>query len=77
MDVVGKTQSAAAALKLINTHLQLLVTKLGDASADHYAVAQDLGVVIAQFMVIRETAFLQTLIDLEKARQKILGGFTA
>jgi hypothetical protein len=68
-----KTRPAASALKSVKAHLQLLVTKLDDATADHYIVAHDLGVVIAQLMVIHETAFLQTLIDLQRARQKILG----
>jgi hypothetical protein len=42
-----KTRPAATALKSVKTHLQLLVTKLDDATADHYVVAHDLGLVIA------------------------------
>jgi hypothetical protein len=65
-----KTRPAATALKSVKAHLQLLVTKLENATDDHYAVAHDLGVIIAQLMVIHETAFLQTLIDLERKRGK-------
>jgi hypothetical protein len=67
-----KTRPAAAVLKPVNDHLRRLITMLDDPTADHYIVAHDLGVVIAQLMVTHETAFLQTLIDLEKARQKIM-----
>lgn len=67
------TRPAAAALKLINTHLQLLVTKLGDASADHYAVAHDLEFVVAQLMAVNHESLLKPLYDIALARKKILG----
>jgi hypothetical protein len=73
MDFVEKTRPAAAALKLINTHLQLLVTKLGDASADHYAVAHDLGIAVAQLMAVNHESLLKQLFDIALARHKILG----
>jgi predicted alpha/beta hydrolase family esterase len=66
-----KTRPAATALKLINTHLQLLVTKLGDATADHCLVAHDLGVIVAQLMAVNHESPLKPLFYIALARQKI------
>jgi hypothetical protein len=67
------TRPKAAMLKPVNGHLRLLVTMLDDATADHYKVAHDLGVVIAQLMLVDEMAFLEQLIDIERARREIIG----
>jgi hypothetical protein len=67
-----KTRPAAAALRLINTHLQLLVTMLDDATADHYLEAHDLGIVVAQLMAVNHEALLKPLFEIALVRQKIL-----
>jgi hypothetical protein len=58
-----KTRPAATALIPVKAHLQLLVTMLDDATADHYRVAHDLDIIIAQLMVIHETRFLKAMMD--------------
>jgi len=60
-------------LKPVNDHLRLLVTMLDDSTADHHKVAHDLGVVIAQLMVLDEMAFLQAIMDIERARRELVG----
>jgi hypothetical protein len=63
----------AGYLKPVNDHLRLLVTMLDDATADHHKVAHDLGVVIAQLMLLDEMAFLKAIMDIERARERIAG----
>jgi hypothetical protein len=46
---------------------------LDGATADHQKVAHDLGVVIAQLMLLDEVAFLEPIMDIERARRKIVG----
>ena len=47
-----ETGSAATALQLVNRRLRPLVALLGDATADQYAVAHDLGVIAVQLVGI-------------------------
>jgi hypothetical protein len=70
--LVESKRPKAGYLKPVNDHLRLLVALLDDATADHYKVAHDLGVVIAQLMLVDEMAFLEQLIDIERARRKIV-----
>jgi hypothetical protein len=69
--LVESKRPKAGYLKPVNDHLRLLVTLLNDATADHHKVAHDLGVVIAQLMLVDEMAFLEQLIDIESARREI------
>lgn len=65
------TGPAAKCLKPVNDHLRRLTTMLADTAADHFAVAHDLGVIVAQLM--NDEALLKPLMDIAAARQKILG----
>jgi hypothetical protein len=67
------TRPDATVLKLVNDHLRLLVAMLDVAASDHYAVAHDLGVIVAQLMALNDEAVLKPLMDIANARQKILG----
>src|SRR5271155_5031949 len=67
------TRPVATALRPVNEHLRRLAMMLNDATADHYAVAHDLGVIIAQLMVMNDESLLKPLMDIALARQKILG----
>jgi hypothetical protein len=71
-----KTRPAAAVLKPVNEHLRLLVTQLADATADHYVVAHDLGIIIAQLMAVNHEALLKPLFDIASARHKITGALS-
>jgi hypothetical protein len=67
------TRPDAAALKPVNEHLRLLIATLDDATADHYAVGHDFGVIVAQLMVLKNEELLKPLMDIALARHKILG----
>lgn len=67
------TRRVATVLRPVNDHLRRLTVMLGDATADHYAVAHDLSVIIAQLMVMNNESVLKPLMDIASARQKILG----
>jgi hypothetical protein len=67
------TRPVATVLKPVNEHLRHLTMMLHDTTADHYAVAHDLGVIIAQLMVMNHESLLKPLMDIASARQKILG----
>jgi hypothetical protein len=60
-------------LEPVIKHLRLMATMLNDATADHYAVAHDLGVIIAQLMAVDDLRLVKPMMDIERARQKILG----
>jgi hypothetical protein len=67
------TRPDATALKQVNEHVRLLIATLDDATADHYAVAHDFGVIVAQLMVFNNEELLRPLMDVASARHKILG----
>jgi hypothetical protein len=67
------TRPVATIMRPVNEHLRRLTLILQDATADHYAVAHDLGVIIAQLMVMNNESLLKPLMDIASARQKILG----
>jgi hypothetical protein len=71
--LVESKRPRAGYLKPVNDHLRILVTMLDDATADHHKVAHDLGVVIAQLMLLDEMAFLKAIMDIERARERIAG----
>ncbi len=71
--LIESKRPSAGYLKPVNDHLRMLVTMLDDATADHHKVAHDLGVVIAQLIVIDEMAFLESVIDIQRAREQIVG----
>jgi hypothetical protein len=57
--LVESKRPRAGYLKPVNDHLRMLITLLDDSTADHHKVAHDLGVVIAQLIVINQMAFLE------------------
>jgi hypothetical protein len=69
---VGPQRLKAAFLKPVNDHLRVLVSMLDDPTADHHQAAHDLGVVIAQLIVLDEI-FLATIMDIERAREELIG----
>jgi hypothetical protein len=71
--LIESKRPRAGYLKPVNDHLRMLVTILDDATADHHKIAHDLGVVIAQLIVIDEMAFLKAIMDIERARREIVG----
>ena len=70
---VESKRPKAGYLKPVNDHLRMLVTMLADATADNHKVAHDLGVVIAQLMLLDEMAFLRAIMDIQRARERIAG----
>jgi hypothetical protein len=64
--LVESKRPRAGYLKPVNDHLRLLIAMLDDATADHHKVAHDLGVVIAQLMLLDEMAFLNAIMDIER-----------
>lgn len=67
------TRPIATIIRPVNEHLRRLTMMLHDATADHYAVAHDLGVITAQLMAMNNESLLKPLMDIALARQKILG----
>ena len=67
------TRPIATVMRPVNEHLRRLTTMLHDATDDHYAVAYDLGVIVAQLMAMNHESLLKPLMDIASARQKILG----
>jgi hypothetical protein len=67
------TRPVATIIRPVNEHLRLLTMMLHDATADHYAVAHALAVIIAQLMAMNNESLLKPLMDIALARQKILG----
>jgi hypothetical protein len=67
--LIESKRPKAGYLKPVNDHLRMLVAMLDDATADHHKVAHDLGVVIAQLMLLDEMAFLRAIMDIQRARE--------
>jgi hypothetical protein len=66
---VGDIPSSSQSMR----HLRMLLTIWTMQRAHHYKVAHDLSVVVAQLMVSDEMAFLEVIMDIERARRKIIG----
>jgi hypothetical protein len=71
--LVESKRPRAGYLKPVNDHLRMLAAMQDDATGDHHKVAHDLGVVIAQLMLLDEMAFLSAIMDIERARREIVG----
>jgi hypothetical protein len=67
------TQAAAVTLEPVIKHLGLMAITLSNTNMDHHAVANDLGVIFTQLMVVDDLRLVKPMFDVARARRKILG----
>jgi hypothetical protein len=72
-NLLEATRPIATIIRPVNEHLRRLTMMLHDPTADRYAVAHDLCVIVAQLMAMNNESLLKPLMDIALARQKILG----